>query len=312
MNLKEFTKKLPMPEAPILFEHLKPLPQPEVGLAVLGCPIQHSISPQIHGAALKVLSGQDSKFSSWHYQKIEVHPQSLAHALPILADFGFRGLNLTIPHKVDVLPLLSSVEDRARTMGAVNTLSWEKEGWRGYNTDGVGLSRAIEVEFNRPLRDFNVLVLGAGGAARAAVAQSILDGCGQVAVYNRSLDRAKQLYDALINYDLKHDLLVLESFLNPFADSNLPLLMINATSVGLRKGDPPPVDITRIKGNVYLYDMVYNPPVTPLMLAGIERGYPVANGLGMLVGQAARSLEIWSGRDVSLSAMKQAAESAIS
>jgi shikimate dehydrogenase len=111
---------------------------------------------------------------------------------------------------------------------------------------------------------------------------------------------------------LNQDVLLLDSFCNPYDENTDPVLIINATSLGLRPEDPSPVDLTTVDGNLYVYDMVYNPPVTQLMTEAKKKGYPVANGLGMLVGQAARSLGIWAGREVSVQAMSEAAQAAIS
>ena len=216
----------------------------QVGLAVLGYPIKHSISPEIHTAALKVLAESSSEFSRWSYDKIEVEPCTLDKALPILADYGYRGLNLTIPHKVDVLPHLELIDEHARVMGAVNTLSLENGQWKGYNTDGFGLSKAIEDAFSLSLKDFQVIVLGAGGAARAAVAQCIFEGCSRVSVYNRSIERAHMLCSALKKNQLNQDVLLLDSFCNPYVGNKDPVLIINATSLGLKPEDPSPVDLT--------------------------------------------------------------------
>ena len=185
-----------MLEDTFLLDQLAQPSPDEVGLAVLGFPVRHSISPHLHGAALKVLAGKEPKFNHWNYRKIEVAPQDLSSALPKLAQLGYRGLNLTIPHKVDVLPLLSSIDDRAAVLGAVNTLSWEEGGWKGYNTDGDGLSWAIKQAFHRQIDEFDILVLGAGGAARAAVAQCLFEGCKNLALFNRSVDRANLLCQA--------------------------------------------------------------------------------------------------------------------
>ena len=291
-----------------LFNELSNLPKNEVGLAVLGCPVKHSISPKLHNAALAILAEKESSFRLWNYRKIEVLPSDLASALSKLSEFGFRGLNLTIPHKVDVLPLLSSIDEKARAMGAVNTLNWEKGEWRGYNTDGVGLSRAIFQAFKKQMEEFNILVLGAGGAARAAVAQSIFEGCSRVAVFNRSADRARELCQALFKNGVNQNIELLESIKNPFSGSQEPTLVVNATSLGLQLDDPSPIDLSLFSDNVYVFDMVYNPSVTNLLRQANQNGYPCVNGLGMLVGQAAKSLEIWSGREVSTEAMSQAAQ----
>ena len=292
----------------LLINDLSNLPKNEVGLAVLGFPVKHSISPKLHNAALAILAEKEPSFRLWNYRKIEVLPSDLASALSKLAEFGFRGLNLTIPHKVDVLPLLSSMDEQARAMGAVNTLNWEKGEWRGYNTDGVGLSRAIFQAFKKQMEEFNILVLGAGGAARAAVAQSIFEGCSRVTVFNRSVDRAIELCQALIRNGINQDIELLESMKNPFSGSQEPTLVVNATSLGLQLDDPAPIDLSLLSGNVYVFDMVYNPSVTNLLRQANELGYPCVNGLGMLVGQAAKSLEIWSDREVSTEAMSQAVQ----
>jgi len=292
-------------------EQLKPMRSKQVGLAVLGYPISHSISPQIHNAALQVLALKDSTFAQWSYKKVEVEVNDLSTSINTLAELGYIGINLTIPHKVKVLPHLSLIDEQARIMGAVNTLRMEHGGWKGYNTDGVGLSRAIEDAFKLPLGEFNVIVLGAGGAARAAVAQCIFEGCQNIALYNRTIDRATELVSALKENGIEKKVSLLESFTNPFDGLNEPVVVINATALGLRPEDPSPVDLSGLDGNFHVYDMVYNPPVTQLMRAAMEKGYPVANGLGMLVGQAARSLEIWSGQEVSVRAMREAAQAAV-
>ena len=300
-----------MLEETFFFNQLSALPSNEVGLAVLGFPIKHSISPQIHAAALEVLAENEPAFNNWNYRKIELSPDALSEALPVLAEYGFRGLNLTIPHKVKSLPLLSSIDQQAQAMGAVNTLSWEEGHWRGYNTDGIGLSRAIKHAFKRPIRDFDVLVLGAGGAARAAVAQCLLEGCKSMMVFNRSPERANQLCDSLRKVGIKEGICVLESLPNSYETDDSPLLVINATSLGLRVDDPAPIDLTGYKGNIFVYDMVYNPPVTQLLIDANANGFDAVNGLGMLVGQAAKSLEIWSGRVVSTDAMVRAAQNTL-
>lgn len=301
-----------MLEEPLSLNQLPNFYNNEVGLAVLGYPIKHSISPELHAAALKELSEKEPIFRKWKYQKIEVLPNRLAEALPLLSDSGYRGLNLTIPHKVEVLPLLDCIDDQAKVMGAVNTLSWENQGWKGYNTDGAGLSGDIYNAFGKRLKDFNVLVLGAGGASRAAVSQCLLEDCQNLAIYNRSIERASHLSEILRTNGFSQEVLILDQPINPFADTNSELLIINATSLGLRREDPSPVDLSVFPELVYVYDMVYNPPMTKLLKQAKEKKIPFSNGLGMLVGQAARSLEIWTGRDISENAMRQGAKLALS
>jgi shikimate dehydrogenase len=311
MNSSVFIRKRPMLEETFLLDQLCRLQSNEVGLAVLGYPIKHSISPQIHTAALEALALGDPAFACWNYRKIEVLPEHLSTALPRLVELGFRGLNLTIPHKVEVLPLLSDIDPQAEIMGAVNTLKWENNGWHGYNTDGYGLSLAIRNAFQKSLSDFHILVLGSGGAARAAVAQCLFEGCSRLAIYNRSPARAHALSQTFLQNKNHLSITVVDSPCDPFGNNEHPLLVINATSLGLRADDPSPIDLSVFAGHPYVYDMVYNPPETRLLAHAKDLGCPHVNGLGMLVGQAARSLEIWTGREVSFDAMNQAALEAL-
>jgi len=300
-----------MPEPPLQLRDIGPLSVGSVGLAVLGFPIQHSISPQLHRAALEEMARLDPRFSEWRYDKIELAVERLPEALPQLADLGYRGLNLTIPHKVEVLPLLEQIDEEAAKMGAVNTLSWENGSWKGYNSDGAGFSRALQIAFSRSLGDFEVLILGAGGAARAAVAQALLEGCAKIGLLNRSAARAQELVRALEGNQFANLPEIVSAAEVPvfFAHASHPLL-VNATSLGLKESDPSPLSLSGLPDNTSVYDMIYNPAQTALLREARAAGFQRANGLGMLVGQAARSLEIWSGVDVPISAMERAAEAA--
>ena len=132
-----------MPERSLEIGEMHAFAEGQVGLAVLGCPIAHSISPQLHNASLKKMGESNPRYAHWRYDKIEVSASQLAEALPRLAELGYRGINLTIPHKVEVLPLLKSVDEEALAMGAVNTLVWDENGWSGRNTDGYGLEQVV-------------------------------------------------------------------------------------------------------------------------------------------------------------------------
>ena len=297
-----------MPELPLQLGGIAPLPVGSVGLAVLGFPIHHSISPQLHRAALEEMAQVDPRFSLWRYDKVELAVESLPEALPQLAKLGYRGLNLTIPHKVEVLPLLDQIDEGAARMGAVNTLSWENESWKGYNSDGVGFSRAVQIAFSRSLKDFEVLILGAGGAARAAVAQALSEGCAKIGLLNRSAARAQDLVRVLEENQFSNLPKIVSAAEVPafFGNDSHPLL-VNATSLGLKKSDPVPLSLSGLPDNTCVYDMIYNPAQTALLKEAKSVGFRAVNGLGMLVGQAARSLEIWSGVDVPISSMERAA-----
>src|ERR1051326_6698451 len=142
-----------------------------VSLAVLGHPIKHSISPPMHNAALAELAHGDARFASWKYFRFDIPPPDLSRALEVLHAKKFRGVNLTVPHKVLAFDRVAEVDDAARPVGAVNTLRWSERGWQGFNTDGYGLSAAVRETLQRDLVGAHVILLGAGGAARGAAVE---------------------------------------------------------------------------------------------------------------------------------------------
>ena len=301
-----------MPERSLEIGEMHAFAEGQVGLAVLGCPIAHSISPQLHNASLKKMGESNPRYAHWRYDKIEVSASQLAEALPRLAELGYRGINLTIPHKVEVLPLLTSVDEEALAMGAVNTLVWGENGWSGRNTDGYGLEQGVHEDLGVRLEDSSILILGAGGAARAATAQCLLRGCETVWLGNRSLDRLAGVTEALGNVFESHRI-------RTFALSELPpeiedledLLVINATSLGLREKDPSPLSLAGLSSDTKVYDMIYNPPETTLLAEARKEGMTCGNGLSMLVHQAARALEIWTGDRVPSEVMLREAKLAM-
>ena len=152
-----------MREIPFTLDDLPQFSFPKVGLAVLGHPIGHSISPILHNAALTLLAERDPVFTNWSYERLDVIPEDLPDALNRLSAAGFLGVNLTIPHKVEVLELLEDLDSNAKIMGAVNTLILRGQKWYGYNTDGYGLEVALESVLGCKFKDSQVLILGAGG-----------------------------------------------------------------------------------------------------------------------------------------------------
>ena len=297
--------------SPLSIDEIVALPSTKVGLGVLGRPIAHSISPILHHAALAKLSSNEPNFSNWKYERIDVDPGELSHALIELQRSGYIGLNLTIPHKVEILRILETVDDEAKMMGAVNTLHYEQGKWVGYNTDGYGLSRGISNDLSFDVNESNVLILGAGGAARAAAVQCLLDGCKRLFVVNRSLERLKNLVTPLIQKFGSHrvtgsDLKNLT--LNEFEHKKW--LVVNATSVGLKEDDPSalPFNCSLLGEGSAVYDMIYNPLKTTLLKDADHAGLLSANGLSMLAFQAAKALEVWTQKKVSAEIMMMAAK----
>lgn len=275
-------------------------------LAVLGHPIKHSISPAMHNAALAELGCSDPRLTEWKYFRFDIPPDELPRALERLHAAGFHGLNLTVPHKVIAFDRVTEIDPGARPVGAVNTLCRTAGGWRGFNTDGYGLTAAVREGLGRELAGAHVILLGAGGAARGAGVECLRQGCASLWILNRTPGNLEALLATL--RPLAGRIPVQGGPLaERWADLPAGALLINATSAGLREGDPAPLDVAAVRRPGAVFDMIYNPPVTPLLRAAQAAGIPTANGLAMLVHQGAKALEIWSGAAATQTAPTMAA-----
>ncbi len=280
---------------------------PGTSLAVVGYPVRHSISPAMHNAAIADLRQRNDRFRDWTYYRFEIAPETLPEALEVFHRKGFLGLNLTIPHKVDVLQLLKGFSDDARRMGAANTLVWGELGYEGFNTDGYGLEQALSKDLGMAIAGTAIVLLGAGGAARAAAVHCLKAGCSSLWVGNRSQQRLAEMMDAIQSLQSKapvHGFSLVDARLPDLPASGV---LVNATSLGLKESDPLPIDPSRLPAGWSVMDMIYNPTETPLIKASQKAGLRAANGLGMLVFQGVRSLEIWSRETVSDHVMMAAA-----
>jgi shikimate dehydrogenase len=270
-------------------------PADGVPLAVLGHPVAHSLSPAMHNAALRTLEKADRKFEKWSYFKFDIEPGKLGEALRLFAEKKFLGLNLTVPHKMLALDYIDSDAAVVDDAGAANTLmlASDTKRWRGHNTDGYGLLHALK-DHSMEINSSDVILLGAGGAARAAALECLVQGCASL----RILNRTKPTLGALIAhlegstaYDRGINLM-------PF-DPKDPLLpkntiVVNATSLGLKESDESPLDLKTIPRPKFVFDMIYRPPETRLLKQASEMKIPHANGLSMLVHQGAESLRNWT------------------
>lgn len=284
-----------MPAEPVLtLADLAAWSRPGTSLAVLGHPIKHSISPAMHNAALAELAATEPRLADWRYFRFEVHPDDLPRALDLLWARGFRGVNLTVPHKIIAFDRVAEVEPAARPVGAVNTLLRTGAGWRGFNTDGYGLAGALRETLARDLAGAAVILLGAGGAARGAAVECLQRGCASLAIANRTRDNLDALLATLAPLPGGQ---AVRGFAPSAPPADLPrdAIVINATSAGLRATDPLPIDLAALPRPAAVFDMIYNPPETSLLRAAATLGLPRANGLDMLVHQGAKALEIWTG-----------------
>ena len=302
-----------MPAPVLTLNDLESWSRAGTSLAVLGHPIKHSISPPMHNAALRALAQTEPRFGDWEYFRFEVHPDDLPRALRRLHAKGFRGVNLTVPHKIIAFEHVAEIDAAARPVGAVNTLRWSERGWQGFNTDGYGLAAALREAFGCELANASVILLGAGGAARGAAVECVQRGCASLHIANRTRESLDTLVAALRP-------LARGTAIAGFSPSaprpELPAgaIIINATSAGLNDSDPLPIDLQALPRPSAVFDMIYNPPQTALLREAARRGVPWANGLSMLVHQGAKALEIWSGVPASRTApvMAAAARDALS
>lgn len=278
-------------------------------LAVIGQPVTHSLSPAMHNAALADLAARDTRFAAWRYHKFAIAPDELPRALRLFHEHGFQGVNVTVPHKEALLDHVESAADFARAAGAANTLVRTPTGWRAFNTDGSGLAAALRADFGAELAGTHIILLGAGGAARGAAVQLLRERVASLAIGNRSQDRLRTLLDELAPLAGGVPLrgFALEA---PPADLPCGALVINSTSVGLKGSEGSPVDLTRLPAPARVYDMIYNPPQTPLLRQAAALGLPRANGLSMLVHQGAHALTLWTGLDAPVATMDRAARAA--
>jgi shikimate dehydrogenase len=243
---------------------------------------------------------------NWRYLTIEVYPAALADAMKGLRAFNMQGINLTIPHKVAVLQYLDDVAGDARLMGAVNTVRREGDKLIGENTDGKGFLRSLREDAHLDPAGKRVVVLGAGGAARAITVELALAGAAHLTVVNRSPERG----EALVNL-LNQKTPVTAEF-GPW-DDVYPLpadteVLVNATSIGLFPDVTarPRLDYDTINPGMVVCDVIPNPPHTPFLKAAETRGARTLDGLGMLVYQGAIGFKMWTGLDAPVEVMHQA------
>ena len=274
-------------------------------LGVVGFPIAHSLSPVFQNAALQALAKDDPIYSDWEYLKIEAPVEQLPEVIELGRAKGFRGLNLTIPHKVEVLRYVDRVDPVAAKMGAVNTLVFHEDGVAGHNTDGCGISAAVNTELGITITGRPIVLLGAGGAARAICVQCLEEGCSELWVGNRSQARLQELL-ARLTADYPEATIRGFELGGDAPTVSEESLLINATSLGLKPNDPMPVSRDMLEAVGYVYDIVYGSKITPLVKAARDAGKPAADGLSMLIFQGRESLILWTGRQPSVEVMREA------
>jgi len=300
-------------------DHAQPVSANTRLCAVYGFPVRHSASPAMQNAGLAQLE------LDWRYTAAEVRPEQLSEAIAGAQAMHYVGLNLTVPHKLLALDMVDVLDESASEWGAVNTILYEGQtdsgDWRpihefeaapenvrshGFNTDADGITQSLREDLGMEVRGESILLLGAGGAGRVAALKIAATGVKDLHLVNRTAAKVEAIAEEIrerfpaVNVSVGY----------PPAEVDL---VLNATSLGLKPDDPLPFDTNSFSlGKTRaVYDMVYRPAETPLLAAAAEAGCKTANGLGMLLHQGAKALEIWTGQAAPLDVMRTALKEAI-
>ena len=269
--------------------------------AVLGHPVGHSLSPAMHNPALQAM-GLDAA-----YLAFDVVPERVLEVLASMEVMGFGGVNLTVPHKEVAFAGFDRLDPSAQVMRAVNTVQFTPDGMVGHNTDGVGFLRAAEEAFGEGLRGADVFVAGAGGAGRAVAIASAQAGAARVVLYNRTAAKAERLAEELEALGADAEVSVTDQG----GDAASSQWVINGTSLGMKADDPPLLPAAAFRPGQRVMDLIYVQPVTPFMAPAMEAGAEAVNGLGMLLHQGVKALEIWLDREIPVDVMRTGLEQAV-
>ena len=270
-------------------------------LGVIGNPVEHSLSPVMHNAAIAHLN------VDYVYLPLPVKPEDLAQAVAGFEAIKLVGFNITIPHKQAIMPFLQEISPEATLVGAVNTVWNTSTGWQGTNTDVTGFIAPLK-NMNRDWSQTTAVVLGNGGAARAVVVGCHQLGCAEIKVVGRNSDKLDKFYQSWQNFDLAEKI-------NVHSWSELPKLLpetgllVNTTPVGMHpQTEVSPLDeslIRKLPSQAIAYDLIYTPNPTQFLKLAKNHGAIALDGLEMLVQQGAAALEIWLGQAVPVEIMRE-------
>ena len=260
--------------------------------AVVANPIKHSISPFIHNTAFEA-TNTNGVYVAW-----EVEATDLAETVANIRRYQMFGINLSMPYKEQVIPYLDQLSEEARLIGAVNTVVNREGTLIGYNTDGKGFFKSLP---SFKISGKRMVLLGAGGAAKAILAQAILDGVSQISVFVRSssMEKTRPYLEKLQNETgFKVDLFALEDVSELQARITDSDLLVNATSVGMDGVSLPIPASVLLQEKLLVADVIYQPFETPFLKWARNQGNHAVNGLGMLLYQAAEAFQLWTGKEM--------------
>lgn len=272
---------------------------------LIGFPVKHSLSPLMHNAAFRYLKIKAE------YKLFPLKEEELKDFLNNLYKNRIFGLNVTIPYKEKVLEYLDWKSPQVRFTGAVNTIVVGRNNYlRGYNTDGIGFNRHLVYDLKFNPKDKNVLILGAGGAAKAVTYQLIRKKVSSITIYDIDKQKAKDLKERLYR-ESDESIIKLVSSLEEVNFKEIDLL-INATPVGMKEDDPCLVKKEMLHKDMLVYDLIYNPAQTKLLKLAKKVGARTSNGLMMLLYQGALSFKHFTGKDAPLHIMEEALKKGVS
>lgn len=261
---------------------------------VIGYPVAHSMSPLMHNNEFRALQ------MDHYYTAFNIHPSELEKAIESVRTLQINGLNVTIPHKVTVMNYLDEIDEEARLIGAVNTIINKNGRLIGTNTDGQGYLRSLLTIIDSSLITKKIVVIGAGGAARAIATSLALHGVQQLDVANRTISKAEQLVQHVNQYVNGKALTIKE------IEDNLSNydIIINTTSVGMSPNvSETPIDLKNLKESTIVSDLIYNPLKTLLLQQAESKGATIHNGVGMFVYQGALAFKKWTGIEPNIQRM---------
>ncbi|MGG1697364.1 shikimate dehydrogenase [Bacillus zhangzhouensis] len=258
-------------------------------------PVGHSMSPDIHNAALKD-AGIDG-----HYHGFQVEENELADAISGMKALGISGFNVTVPHKVEIMQYLDKIDVTAERLRAVNTVRLEKGQLVGYNTDGEGFLHSLLEALDQPLSELSFLMIGAGGAARAIYTTIADYAPKRFDISNRTIEKAEALIQSA-DGKVTSSAIALNTAEDRLGDYDV---IIHTTSIGMYPNvEETPISLTNAKKTAVVCDIVYNPIETKLLSEAAGLGLKTVDGVGMFVGQAARAFELWTGITPDIEKMK--------
>jgi shikimate dehydrogenase len=269
-------------------------------VGIIGSPVRHSLSPAMQNAAIDELG------IGYVYVPFPVEPDFLGQAVEGLRRLGIWGFNVTIPHKSTILPFLDRISPEAELCGAVNTVCREGELLVGHNTDGTGFLASVREDLGYDPCGSLVVLLGAGGAARGAIAALAAAGVARIVIANRTRERgvalAERFRSVFTQVRFAISSLAEEELTEHLREADL---LVNTTSVGMNGTSFECLPLSEMSATAKVYDMVYVPAETPLLATAKARGLACANGLGMLAAQGAAAFTLWTGLEAPCAVMRQ-------